>query len=186
MPPRLPRPGRASGMVWRSRRQAPASGALATSSGAAPVAAATASTTRSRMRRPPTSMRPLGRPPYRLAAPPARTAPRTLVAPPPLPLEHDVEADHEREVVAVASGVGRMQWHLRRIGESRDVVEAGVHVAAFEADLIAGPERQHHAKGELAAQVAARGLIVRHHREGVEGTGVVDKRARHLHRAPRA
>src|SRR5690349_13934109 len=172
MPPRLPRPGRTSGMVRRSRRHWAASGALATSSGGAPVAAATASTTRSRMRRPPTSMRPLGRPPYRLAAPPARTAPRTLVAPPPLPLEHHVEADGEHQMMAVAGGVGWMQRHFGRIGEARDVVEARVHVAAFEADLIARAERHHDARGELRAQVAARSLVVGDHRERVEPTRI--------------
>src|SRR6476646_4743103 len=125
-------------MVRRSRRQAAASGALATSSGAAPVAAATASITRSRMRRPPTSMRPLGRPPYRLAAPPARTAPRTLVAQPPLPLEHDVEAHHKREVMTVTGTVGRVQRDCERIGKTRWVVEAGVDVAALESNLVPG------------------------------------------------
>src|SRR6266576_7132539 len=162
-------------MVWRSRRQAPASGALATSSGGAPVAAATASITRSRMRRPPTSMRPLGRPPYRLAAPPARTAPRTLVAPPALPLEHDVEADREHQVMTVARGVRWVQRYLGRIGESRDVIEPGVDVAALEANLIARPQRHHDARGELGAQIAARGFVVGDDGEGIESAAVVDE-----------
>src|SRR5439155_12431653 len=63
-------------MVFKSGRQAEAPGALAINSGSAPVTACTLSTTRSRIRRPPTASRPLGTPPYRLAAPPARTAPR--------------------------------------------------------------------------------------------------------------
>src|SRR3989454_2841542 len=78
MPPRLPKPGRMSGIVCKSGRQDAASGALATRIGSAPVTACRLSTTRSRIRRPPTARRPLGTPPYRLAAPPASTTPRML------------------------------------------------------------------------------------------------------------
>src|SRR2546425_6909365 len=65
-------------MVFKSRRQAEAPGALAINSGSAPVTAGTLSATRSRTRRPPTASSPLWTPPYRLAEPPARTAPRIL------------------------------------------------------------------------------------------------------------
>src|SRR2546428_4209463 len=78
MPPRLPKPGRVSGIVCTSGRQVAASGALATRSGSAPVTACRLSTTRSRIRRPPTARRPLGTPPYRVAAPPASPTPRML------------------------------------------------------------------------------------------------------------
>src|SRR5436309_10040467 len=63
IPPRLPLPGRTSGMVRRSGRQVGPSGALAMSTGGSSVAVLTASTTRSRMRRPPSSTSPLGCPP---------------------------------------------------------------------------------------------------------------------------
>src|SRR5690349_12921605 len=169
-------------MVWRSRRQAAASGALATSSDRPSVAAATASITRSRMRRPPTSMRPLGRPPYRLAAPPARTAPRTLVAPPPLPLEHDVEAHHKCEVMAVASAVGRVQRDRARIGKARWVVEAGVDIAALESNLVPGAHRHHHARSQQRAEIRTRGLVVGDHRDGIEDATVVHERTVDLDR----
>src|SRR2546422_7392359 len=78
MPPRLPKPGRMSGIVCKSGRQDAASGALATRLGSARVRACRLSPTRSRIRRPPTARRPLGTPPYRLAAPPASTTPRML------------------------------------------------------------------------------------------------------------
>src|SRR5512145_1265005 len=129
-----------SGSVCRSGRHDSAPEAFAISRGGAPVTACTASTTRSRIRRPPTLSRPLGVPPYRRAAPPASTAPRAppaaiLVAPPALSLQDDVQPHDQAKVVEVLA----LGWRNGEIvGGSRHAGHRVDDVPYFEAKLISG------------------------------------------------
>src|SRR5512134_2658213 len=132
-----------SGTVTRSGRHDGASAALATSSGGAPVASATASTTRSRMRRPPTVSKPLGRPSYRRAAPPASTAPRTSIPPSAPALQDDVQSERQRDVVVPSglhAGRRRLLQVPQPVGGTRGALEAEQVVADFQAQLVAGPD----------------------------------------------
>src|SRR6201988_1739535 len=132
-----------SGSVRKSVRQDCASRAFAIRSGGVPVTACTTSTTRSRMRRPPTVRRPLGVPPYRRAGPPASTAPRApppfiLVAPPALSLQDDVEPQDQAEMVVVLAP-GRRDGEI--VGGARHTRHRIDDVPHFEAKLVSGADR---------------------------------------------
>src|SRR5512141_552003 len=160
IPPSEPSPGRISALTRRPGCQPAAAGSLATRSGGSPSASVKVRTRRSRIRSPPTTSRPLGRPPKRVAPPPARTAPRTpLIAAAAPALEHDVEADvHADEVLDPGRDGGEDPVERRGAGDGPDRRDV---VAQLPPDLVAFAHRGGEADREHPRRAHSRVPVVR-------------------------